>query len=66
MKHLIMIATAVMLVSCTAMPTSPKVSFGKKCLASTDKVTYSYVWIYDKNSGLPANTEDCKLIEKKK
>jgi hypothetical protein len=35
-------------------------------LASTDKVTYSYVWIYDKNSGLPANTEDCKLIEKKK
>lgn len=66
MKNWLIITFALLVTACSAIPTSPKVSFGKKCLVSGDKVSYSYVWIYDKNSGLPANIEDCKLIEKKK
>ena len=39
------------------------VKFGKKCLANADNsVTYSYVWLYNKENGLPANKRDCDLI----
>lgn len=65
MKHLALILTALFLVSCTAIPSSPKVSFGKKCVVTGDKVTYSYIWIYDKNEGLPADEVACDLLEGK-
>ena len=43
----------------------PRVSFGKKCSMTDDNITYSYVWIYDKNTGLPATEEQCTALPKK-
>ena len=65
MKTIITLITLITLTACSAVP-NPKVVFGKKCVANGDRVTYSYVWIYDSKAGLPANTADCDLIEKKK
>ena len=47
-----------MLVGC-AIPSNPKLSFGKKCHVAEDKITYSYVWLYDKNEGLKATNGQC-------
>ena len=44
---------------------SKKVSLGKKYVVKDDSVSYSYVWIYDKNTGLPASEEQCKALPKK-
>ena len=65
MKTLATLMLLTALTACSAVP-NPKLSFGKKCVANGDRVTYSYVWIYDANAGLPANTEDCALIADKK
>jgi hypothetical protein len=43
----------------------PRMAFGKKCDQNGDKITYSYVWIYDKNTGLPANEEQCAALPEK-
>ena len=42
---------------------SKSLSFGKKCVVKDDKVVYSYVWIYNKESGLNADKEQCNEIE---
>ena len=65
MKTIITVIALIALTACSAVP-NPKVAFGKKCVANGDRVTYSYVWIYDSNTGLPANTADCALIADKK
>ena len=65
MKTLATLITLIALTACSAVP-NPKLSFGKKCIANGDRVTYSYVWIYDAKTGLPANTDDCALIADKK
>ena len=41
------------------------VTFGKKCMVKDDKVVYSYVWLYNKTSGLSADIEQCKQIAPK-
>ena len=40
----------------------PRLSLGKKCTIKDDKVVYSYIWLYDKQVGLPADEEACKQI----
>ena len=40
----------------------PRLSLGKKCALKDDKVVYSYIWLYDKQVGLPADKEACKEI----
>jgi len=40
----------------------PRLSFGKKCAVKEDKVVYSYIWLYDKEPGLPANKKNCDQI----
>ena len=40
----------------------PRLSLGKKCTIKDDKVVYSYIWLYDKQVGLPADIEACKQI----
>lgn len=65
MKTFILFVGLLALTACAVVP-NPKVAFGKKCVATGDRVTYSYVWVYDSKAGLPANTADCNLIEKKK
>lgn len=44
---------------------NPKLSFGKKCVVKDDSVSYSYVWVYDKDTGLPASEKQCEALPKK-
>jgi hypothetical protein len=63
MKYIAILLTMLLVSACSIK--EPRVAFGKKCQVSDDKVTYSYVWIYDKNAGLPADTEQCAALPKK-
>ena len=63
MKKIGIILIALLLVGCS-VPKSPKLSFGKKCAVQGDQVVWSHGWIYSKNTGLNANEETCKLLEK--
>ena len=53
-----------MLAGC-AVPSNPKLSFGKKCHVVDDNITYSYVWLYDKSKGLQATEGQCVHLPKK-
>ena len=61
MKNIGILLTALILVGCS-IPKNPKVSFGKKCTVQDDQIVWSYAWLYNKNTGLEANKENCKLI----
>ena len=65
MKKIALLLATLLVVSACSIPKNPKVSFGKKCEQNGDKITYSYVWIYDKNIGLPANEEQCAALPSK-
>ena len=58
-KILIGIITVLFLVGCSSID-NPRVSFGKKCLVKKDDVAFSYVWFYDKDTGLMATSEQCE------
>ena len=64
MKVLAFIMVFGLLAGCS-IPKNPSLSFGKKCNVGEGQVTYSYVWLYDKELGLKANAEDCEQIQKK-
>ena len=64
MKNIAIIILASLLVSACGV-SNPKLSFGKKCFVKGDNVSYSYVWLYDKNKGLPASEEQCEALPKK-
>jgi len=34
-------------------------------MVKDDSVSYSYVWLYDKETGLPASVEQCEALPKK-
>tara|TARA_B100001996_G_scaffold17245_2_gene14213 strand:- start:1665 stop:1835 length:171 start_codon:yes stop_codon:yes gene_type:complete len=53
------------MLSACSIPKNPSISFGKKCQVGKGQITYSYVWMYDKEEGLNANEKDCELIEPK-
>tara|TARA_Y100001938_G_C7837649_1_gene304516 strand:- start:84 stop:287 length:204 start_codon:yes stop_codon:yes gene_type:complete len=64
MKNIIAILTIMFLFSaCSSVNDS--VTFGKKCMVKDDKVVYSYIWLYNKTSGLSADPEQCKEIAPK-
>ena len=65
MKHIMTMLLAFLLVSACSIPKNPEVSFGKKCMVKDESVSYSYVWLYDKNTGLPASAEQCEALPKK-
>jgi uncharacterized protein YcfL len=64
MKNIAIIILGILFLSGCSV-SNPKVSLGKKCVVKDDSVSYSYVWIYDKNTGLPASEEQCKALPKK-
>lgn len=64
MKTTIIIALALFLTGC-AIPSNPKLSFGKKCQVSGSDITYSYVWLFDKQQGLKASEAQCVHLPKK-
>ena len=63
MKKLLAMLCILVLAGCS-IPKNPKLSFGKKCVEKVDSVVYSYVWLYNEESGLEADEENCKLIGK--
>ena len=51
--------------ACSGHIETPALSFGKKCAETNDgQIAYSYVWLYDKNTGLKANEKHCEKIAK--
>tara|TARA_B100000965_G_C19063052_1_gene528707 strand:+ start:39 stop:230 length:192 start_codon:yes stop_codon:yes gene_type:complete len=62
MKNILIGIILMMLVGC-AIPENPRLSVGKKCVVKEKDVVYSYVWLYNKETGLEANKETCKVIE---
>jgi|TARA_S200002703_G_scaffold67441_1_gene58650 hypothetical protein len=65
MKKIALLLATLLVVSACSIPKNPKVSFGKKCMVKDESVSYSYVWLYDKNTGLPASEEQCEALPKK-
>ena len=65
-KTLIVLATLLFVAGCSSAKYNA-VSFGKKCVATESdgdtRVTHSYVWFYNKDSGLHANKQDCAKLE---
>ena len=62
MKKIALILATLFIVSACSIPKNPKVSFGKKCMVKDESVSYSYGWLYDKNTGLPASAEQCEAL----
>jgi hypothetical protein len=62
MKTILVIFTALLLTACSI--SEPRLSFGKKCTVKDDKIVYSYLWIYDKSAGVPADAITCELLDK--
>ena len=62
MKTILIILTALLLTACSI--SEPRLSFGKKCTVKDDKIVYSYLWIYDKSAGVPADAITCELLDK--
>jgi hypothetical protein len=64
MKKIALLIASLFIVSACSI-NEPRVAFGKKCAMTNDKITYSYVWIYDKSAGLPADEEQCAALPTK-
>ena len=62
MNKAIIILTALLLTACSI--SEPRLSFGKKCTVKDDKIVYSYLWVYDKSAGVPADAITCELLDK--
>ena len=62
MNKIIIILTALLLTACSI--SEPRLSFGKKCTVKDDKIVYSYLWVYDKSAGIPADAITCELLDK--
>ena len=61
MKYIMVILSALVLSACSIK--EPRISVGKKCAVKEDKVVYSYLWLYDKQVGLPADKESCAVMK---
>ena len=60
-KRLVAILFAtVLLTACSVQ--NPALMMGKKCVVDGDQVVYSYVWLFDSESGLKATKEQCEQI----
>ena len=59
MKYIMVILCALVLTACSIK--EPRISVGKKCSVNEDweTITYSYIWIYDKSVGNPADKKTC-------
>jgi hypothetical protein len=59
-----LILASILLVGC-AVPKNPTLAWGKKCTVNGEQVVWSHLWVYDREEGLDANKENCKLIAEK-
>ena len=61
MKKLVGILFATILLTACSVQ-NPALNLGKKCVVDGDQVVYSYVWLFDSESGLKATKEQCEQI----
>ena len=61
MKKLVVILFATVLLTACSVK-NPALNLGKKCVIDGDQVVYSYVWLFDSESGLKATKEQCEQI----
>ena len=61
-KILVVILLGLFVSACSI--NEPRLSFCKKCTLKDDKVVYSYIWLYDKQVGLPADKKACDQMVK--
>jgi hypothetical protein len=59
-----LILASILLVGC-AVPKNPTLAWGKRCTVSGEQVVWSHLWVYDRQKGLDATKENCKLIAEK-
>ena len=59
-KILSLVFAALFLTSCSVK--NPALDLGKRCIQKGDQIVYSYVWIYDKETGNKATKEMCDQI----
>ena len=59
-KIVVTLFATALLTACSVK--NPSLNFGKKCLIEEDQVVYSYVWLFDSESGLKATKEQCDQI----
>ena len=59
-----LILASILLVGC-AVPKNPTLAWGKRCTVSGQQVVWSHLWFYDREKGLDATKENCKLIAEK-
>ena len=51
-----------MLLTGCSIPKNPEIVFGKKCLATGDQISYSWVWIQDKELQTKPSEEACSQL----
>jgi|TARA_B110001454_G_scaffold152330_1_gene141729 uncharacterized lipoprotein YajG len=61
MKKIVVTLFATLLLTACSVK-NPALDFGKKCVVKEDQVVYSYVWLFDSESGLKATKEQCDQI----
>ena len=61
-KILVVILLGLFVSACSI--NEPRLSIGKKCAVKDNKVVYSYIWLYDKQVGLPADKKSCDQMVK--
>jgi hypothetical protein len=63
-RFVTLILASILLVGC-AVPKNPTLAWGKRCTVSGEQVVWSHLWVYDREKGLDATKENCKLIAEK-
>ena len=59
-KILSLVFAALFLTACSVK--NAALDLGKRCIQKGDQIVYSYVWIYDKETGNKATKEMCDQI----
>ena len=59
-KILSLVFATLFLTACSVK--NPALDLGKRCIQKGDQIVYSYVWIYDKETGNKATKEMCDQI----
>ena len=59
-KILSLVFATLFLTACSVK--NPALDVGKRCIQKGDQIVYSYVWIYDKETGNKATKEMCDQI----
>ena len=66
MKYILtLLFASIMLLTGCSIPKNPEITFGKKCLVNDEQISYSWVWIQDKNLETKPSVEACELLPKK-